>query len=42
MAALYEGPTHPKPFHHIEGISGMDVTAEYAADLIEKDLESLK
>jgi len=42
MAALYEGKNHPKAFHHIEGISGMDVTAEYAADLIEKDLESLK
>jgi pyruvate/2-oxoacid:ferredoxin oxidoreductase alpha subunit len=42
MAALYEGKNHPKAFHHIEGLSGMDVTAEYAADLIEKDLESLK
>lgn len=42
MAALYEGSNHPKAFHHIEGLSGMDVTAEYAADLIEKDLETLK
>ncbi|MBD3189927.1 MAG: pyruvate ferredoxin oxidoreductase [Candidatus Heimdallarchaeota archaeon] len=42
MAALYEGKNHPKPFHHIEGISGMDVTAEHAVDLIEQDLESLK
>jgi len=42
MAALYEGDNHPKPFHHIEGLSGMDVTAEYVADLIEKDLASLK
>lgn len=42
MAALYEGDNYPKAFHHIEGLSGMDVTAEYAADLIEKDLETLK
>lgn len=42
MAALYEGDARPKAFHHIEGISGMDVTAEYAADLIEKDLATLK
>jgi len=42
MAALYEGKNHPKAFHHIEGLSGMDVTAEYAAGLVEKDLETLK
>ncbi|HUT81456.1 MAG TPA: pyruvate ferredoxin oxidoreductase [Candidatus Bathyarchaeia archaeon] len=42
MAALYEGTSRPKAFHHIEGLSGMDVTAEYVVDLIEKDLESLK
>ncbi|MHA1188317.1 MAG: hypothetical protein ACTSSK_15895 [Candidatus Heimdallarchaeota archaeon] len=42
MAALYEGDNHPKPFHHIEGLSGMDVTAEYVVDLIEKDLALLK
>ena len=42
MAALYEGDARPKAFHHIEGLSGMDVTAEYAADLIEKDLATLK
>jgi pyruvate ferredoxin oxidoreductase alpha subunit len=42
MAALYEGANHPKPFHHIEGLSGMDVTAEYVVDKIEKDLQTLK
>ncbi len=42
MAALFESENRPKAFHHIEGLSGMDVTAEYAADLIEKDLETLK
>ncbi|MFW9922147.1 MAG: pyruvate ferredoxin oxidoreductase [Candidatus Thorarchaeota archaeon] len=42
MAALFEGANHPKAFHHIEGISGMDVTAEYVVDLMEKDLASLK
>lgn len=42
MAALYEGTNYPKPFHHIEGISGMDVTAEHVVEIIEKDLESLK
>ena len=42
MAALYEGENHPKAFHHIEGLSGMDVTAEYVVELVEKDLETLK
>jgi 2-oxoisovalerate ferredoxin oxidoreductase alpha subunit len=42
MAALYEGENYPKPFHHIEGISGMDVRAEDAVEIIEKDLETLK